>query len=196
MVDGALAHLYALVAMIDAKHLHTRDHSENVAAYAVALGLALGLEREHVVRLRRAGLLHDIGKVAVRAAILEKPSRLTDDEFAEIRTHSIVGGMMLAHAGLGDEASWVRHHHERFDGGGYPDGLAGEAIPLESRILFVADSFEAMTSDRPYRDGMPAEDALAELRRCAGTQFDPAIVDVLERLVTSGELPLLALRNG
>ena len=193
--DNLVAHLYGLVAMIDAR-VKTRAHAENVAAYAVAIGQALGFERERSLRLRRAGMLHDVGKVAVDAAILAKPAALTDDEFAAIREHSVTGGMMLAHAGLPDEADWVRHHHERADGRGYPDGLTLDEIALEARILFVADSFEAMTSDRPYRDGMPAEDALAELRRCAGTQFDPAIVDVLERLVTSGELPLLALRNG
>jgi diguanylate cyclase (GGDEF)-like protein len=194
--DGLLAHLYALVAGIDAQHLHTRDHSENVAAYAVALGQALGLEKERIVKLRRAALLHDVGKVSISRDVLEKPSRLTDDEFEQMKLHAGVGSAMLAHAGLAEEAEWVRHHHERFDGRGYPDGVAGEAIPLEARIIFVADSFEAMTSDRPYRAGMPVEDALAELRRCSGTQFQPEIVATLERLVGSGQLAVLSLRQG
>ncbi len=103
---------------------------------------------------------------------------------------------MLEHAGLSREAHWVRHHHERIDGTGYPDRLAGEEIPLESRIIFVADSFEAMTSDRPYRAGMPPVDAVAELCRCAGTQFDPAVVAALERLHGEGRLVVLALRPG
>jgi diguanylate cyclase (GGDEF)-like protein/putative nucleotidyltransferase with HDIG domain len=193
--DGMLAHLYALVAGIDAQHLHTRDHSENVAAYAVALGQALGLDRDRVVRLRRAALLHDVGKVAIPRAILEKPSRLSDDEFEHMKLHAHVGAAMLAHAGLRDEADWVRNHHERIDGGGYPDGVRGDEIPLEARIIFVADSFEAMTSDRPYRAGMPVEDAVAELRRCAGKQFQPEIVETLARLIAQGSLTVLCLRQ-
>jgi len=193
--DGLLAHLYALVAGIDDQHLHTRDHSENVAAYAVALGQALGLERERVVRLRRAALLHDVGKVAIPRAILEKPSKLTDAEFEHIKLHAPIGAAILAHAALREEAAWVRHHHERLDGRGYPDGVAGDDIPLEARIIFVADSFEAMTSDRPYRAGMPVEDAIAELRRCKGGQFEPEIVETLARLVDEGSLPVLCLRR-
>jgi diguanylate cyclase (GGDEF)-like protein/putative nucleotidyltransferase with HDIG domain len=193
--EGSIAHLYALVATIDDSHLHTRDHSENVAAYAVALGQALGLDRERVVALRRAALLHDIGKVAVREAVLTKPSALTDAEYDAIKLHPVVGATMLTHAGLRREASWVRHHHERLDGAGYPDRLAGGDIPLEARIIFVADSFEAMTSDRPYRAGMDVEDAVAELRRCSGTQFEPRIVDALVDLVQTSQLTVLALRE-
>ncbi len=193
--DRRLAQLYALVAMIDEAHLHTRDHSENVASYALALGQELGLEREHLVRLRRAAMLHDIGKVGVASAILDMPRALTDEEFAQIKTHSEVGGRILAHAGLTEEASWVRGHHERFDGRGYPDGLAGEDIPFEARIIFVADSLEAMTSDRPYRDGMSVPEAMAEVRACAGTQFDPTVVDALERLVGENRLAIMALRS-
>ena len=193
--EGMLVHLHALVASIDAQHLHTRDHSDNVAAYAVALGQALELDPEHVVRLRRAALLHDIGKVAIPRAVLEKPSRLTDAEFEQIKLHAPTGASMLAHAGLREEASWVRHHHERLDGGGYPDGIAGDDIPLEARIIFVADSFEAMTSDRPYRAGMPVADAVAELRRCAGTQFQADIVETFARIVDDGSLAVLSLRR-
>jgi diguanylate cyclase (GGDEF)-like protein/putative nucleotidyltransferase with HDIG domain len=193
--EGAIAHLYALVATIDDSHLHTRDHSENVAAYAVALGQALGLERERVVSLRRAALLHDIGKVAVAEDVLGKPGRLTRGQFEEIKLHPSVGATMLRHAGLERESAWVRHHHERMDGDGYPNRLAGEDIPLEARIIFVADSFEAMTSDRPYRPGMAVQEAVAELRRCAGTQFDPPIVDALAGLIADGDLTVLALRS-
>ncbi len=102
---------------------------------------------------------------------------------------------MLDHAGLVDEAIWVRCHHERVDGLGYPDGLRVEVIPLESRVIFVADAFEAMTSDRPYREGMPIGEALRELRRCAGTQFDPKVVRALEALLASGRFETLALRH-
>jgi diguanylate cyclase (GGDEF)-like protein len=192
--EGAIAHLYALVATIDDSHLHTRHHSENVAAYAVALGQELGLDRERIVNLRRAALLHDIGKVAVGEGILTKPAALSEAEYDEIKLHPVVGSTMLLHAGLVEEAGWVRHHHERVDGAGYPDRLAGDEVPLEARIIFVADSFEAMTSDRPYRAGMEVEEAVAELRRCSGTQFEPEIVDALARLVEDGELTVLALR--
>ncbi|HEV2999586.1 MAG TPA: diguanylate cyclase, partial [Solirubrobacteraceae bacterium] len=194
VTDSMVAHLYALVAMIDGQQMHTRDHSENVAAYTVATAQALGLGRDRIVKLRRAAMLHDVGKIAVPSAVLAKPSRLTAEEFDQIQTHPAIGGLMLAHAGLTEEASWVRAHHERVDGGGYPDRLSDSQVPLEARILFVADAFEAMTSDRPYQPGMPVEDALEELRRCAGTQFDARVVTALTDLVRSGRLSVLALR--
>jgi diguanylate cyclase (GGDEF)-like protein len=194
--EDVVAHLTALVSAIDASHLHTRDHSENVAAYAVAIGQEMGLDADRIMRLRRAGLLHDVGKVAVPTSVLEKPAALDAAEFEQIKLHSGVGATMLLHAGLVEEAAWVRSHHERLDGGGYPDGLAGDAIPLEARILFVADAFEAMTSDRPYREGTDIPAALAELRRCAGTQFDPTTVAALATLVERGELAVLAFRAG
>jgi diguanylate cyclase (GGDEF)-like protein len=193
--EGMLAHLHAVVAGIDAAHLHTRDHSENVASYAVAIGQALSLDPERIVRIRRAAFLHDIGKVAVADDILGKPAGLTDEEFEAIKLHPQVGETMLHHAGLHAEARWVGAHHERLDGKGYPQGLAAEEIPFEARILFVADSFEAMTSDRPYRKGMPIPDAIAELRRCAGTQFDPVIVNTLANLVEHDRLAVLALKD-
>jgi diguanylate cyclase (GGDEF)-like protein/putative nucleotidyltransferase with HDIG domain len=192
--DGMLAHLYAMVAAIDARELVTRDHSENVAAYAVAVGQELGMDRERIMALRRAALLHDIGKITVAASILSKPGRLDPNEWTHIHRHPTVGATMLAHAGLPEESRWIRHHHERIDGNGYPDQLMGKQIPLEARIIFVADSFEAMTSDRPYRAGMDVHEALAELHRCAGTQFDRSIVDALADLIGRGELAVLALR--
>jgi HD-GYP domain-containing protein (c-di-GMP phosphodiesterase class II) len=181
--------------MIDTQHLQTRDHSENVAAYAVALGRALGLDSDHIVRLRQAAHFHDIGKVAVSSAILNKPAELTAEEMAEMRLHPTVGATMLMHAGLHDEAHWIRCHHECVDGSGYPNGLRGDEIPLESRIILVADAFEAMTSDRPYSDGIPVEAALAELRACAGTQFDPDVAEAMVGLVEGRELAVLALKN-
>lgn len=190
-----LAHLYAVVESIDAQHLHTRDHSENVARYAVAIGQALGLDEAHVMRIRRAAFLHDIGKIAIDDAILSKPDKLTDEEFKQILVHPVVGARMLHHAGLVEEAVWVRHHHERVDGRGYPDGLLGEVVPIEARIIFVADSLEAMTSDRPYRRGMPVRAAMEELHRCAGSQFDARIVEVTTALLAGGRLEVLALRD-
>ncbi|MFL5840315.1 MAG: diguanylate cyclase, partial [Thermoleophilaceae bacterium] len=194
--EGSLAHLHALVTMIDAQHLQTRDHSENVAAYAVSLGRALGLDGDRIVRLRMAALFHDIGKVAVSSHILNKPAPLTTEEMREMRLHPTVGATMLSHAGWTEEAGWIRAHHEWLDGKGYPLGLAADDIPLEARIIHVADAFEAMTSDRPYSRGIPVDDALAELERCAGTQFDRKVVDVLVELVQKRDLTVLALRNG
>ncbi|WP_205696116.1 HD-GYP domain-containing protein [Conexibacter sp. SYSU D00693] len=192
---GMLAHLHAVVAGIDAARLATRDHSVTVAAYAGAIANALDFREERTVRLRRAAFLHDIGKVAVPEAVLEKPGRLTDEEFAQVQLHPQVGSTMLAHAGLHEEASFVRHHHERLDGRGYPDGLAGADIPLESRVIFVADSFEAMTSDRPYRPGLEVDVALAELAACAGSQFDPAVVAAFDRQLREGRVEVRALRH-
>jgi len=194
--ESVVANFAAIVTAIDAQQLDTRDHSDNVAMYAVSVGQALELDRDRLVRLRRAALLHDIGKVAVRQEVLEKPAGLTDHEFDEIKLHPTVGATMLHHAGLAQESAWVRHHHERLDGRGYPDGLAGEAIPLESRIIFVADSFEAMTSDRPYRAGMTVAAALTELRACAGSQFDPRVVELFCELVEGRQIEVMALRTG
>src|SRR4051812_18849828 len=192
---GMLQHLHALVATIDSQHLNTRDHSQNVAAYAAAIGERMGLSKERIVLLRRAALFHDIGKVAVRRDVLNKPSRLTDAEFEEIKVHAVVGGAMLHHSGFEIEADWVRHHHERLDGRGYPDGLPGAEIAIEARIIHVADSFEAMTSDRPYHQGRAVGEAVDELRRCAGTQFEPRVVEALVELLEADALPVLALRD-
>jgi HD-GYP domain-containing protein (c-di-GMP phosphodiesterase class II) len=193
--QDTLAPLYALVSTIDAEPLHTRDHSENVAAYAVALGQKLGLEGERIVRLRRAAFFHDIGKIAVDRSILAKPGPLDRDEWDRVKLHPGIGASMLMHAGLHEEARWVRQHHEQIDGRGYPDGLTGSQIAFEARLILVADSFEAMTSDRPYRAGKDVEAAIEELRRCAGTQFDPEVVDALVGLVARDELTVLALRG-
>jgi diguanylate cyclase (GGDEF)-like protein/putative nucleotidyltransferase with HDIG domain len=193
-VEASLSHLYALVSTIDAEPLHTRDHSENVAAYAVALGQELGLSEERVVKLRRAAFFHDIGKLAVPRTTLAKPGALDDAEWAEIRIHPEVGSTMLVHAGLPDEAKWVGQHHERVDGGGYPNGCKGDEIDLEARIIFVADAFEAMTSDRPYRTGMEVDDALAELRECSGSQFDGEVVAAMAALLERDALTVLAMR--
>lgn len=182
------ARLDSLVCSIDAAHLHTRAHSANVEHYAVAISRRMGLHARRIARVRPAAYLHDIGKAMVPEDILSKAGPLTEAEVGHIRLHSAVGSTMLASAGLRPEVRFVRAHHERFDGGGYPDGLAGEEIPLEARIIFVADSFEAMTSDRPYRRGMSVEEALDELRRCSGTQFDPVVVDVLLGLIGDGGL--------
>jgi HD-GYP domain-containing protein (c-di-GMP phosphodiesterase class II) len=132
-------------------------------------------------------VLHDLGKLGIADAILHKPGALDDLEWKEIRRHPEIGARILEHAGLSDIAGWVRAHHERIDGRGYPTGIAGEDIPIEARILAVADAYEAMVADRPYRAGMPASEAREELTRCAGTQFDQAVVDAFLGALDSSE---------
>lgn len=171
----------ALAKAVDAKDSYTRSHCETVAQLCVLIAEQLGLDGDETERLRLAGLMHDVGKIGVPDSILQKPDRLTDEEFEQMRSHSTLGASIVAAAQLTEESTWVRHHHERVDGMGYPDGLAGDEIPLQSRIIFVADAFEAITSDRPYRLGRPASEALEELERCAGTQFDPACVAALQQ---------------
>jgi len=173
----------ALAAAIDARDPYTRGHSESVARYAVAIGRAMGLDGEAVQRLEFAGLLHDTGKLAVPDAILRKPAPLTPIEREAIRRHPFYSAQIVhqVHA-LRPIEPWVYHHHERWDGNGYPARLKGEDIPLGARIIAVADTFDAMTSDRPYRKALPVEVALAEIRENAGKQFDPHIADVFLNL--------------
>jgi diguanylate cyclase (GGDEF)-like protein len=171
----------ALALAVDAKDSYTRSHCQTVSQLCAVIAAELGLDRDRVARIRLGGLLHDVGKIGVPDAILNKPAALTDSEFELMKRHSLLGGDIVEAADMHDESRWVRHHHERFDGAGYPDGLAGAEIPLESRIILVADAFEAMTSDRPYRRAPGQEFALAELRRNAGTQFDPDVVGALCR---------------
>jgi len=134
--------------------------------------------------IRCAGLLHDIGEIAIDSSILYKPGKLTRREWVVVREHPVVASNIIKKIKLLDElVSIVRHHHERFDGGGYPDGIKHDEIPLEARLLAVADSFEAMTSERPYRSAMSKQKAIAELKRCPGTQFDPAIVNAFLKTI-------------
>jgi diguanylate cyclase (GGDEF)-like protein len=185
---GLVNTVHALARAVDAKDGYTHSHSQRVARYAAELGRALGLREERLELLRTAGILHDVGKIGIPDAILLKPAKLDGDEFAVMRRHSELGRDIIAGAGLEEIATWVLHLHERFDGRGYPDGLAVEEIPLESRILHCADALEAMTSSRIYRPGMEVERALAELERGAGSQFDPQVAAVLVELVRDGEL--------
>src|ERR1035437_6692463 len=145
------------------------------------LANALGSDPARVARMRLAGLLHDVGKIGIPDAILNKPAKLTHDEYEQMKTHTLLGHDIVFAAAMPTEARWIRHHHERYDGHGYPDQISGETIPIESRIIFVADSFEAMTSDRPYRQAPGQHFAIDELHRHSGTQFDPRVVDALCR---------------
>ncbi len=164
---------------IEAKDAYTAGHCDRVERYSELLARRQGgFDEKWIFNLRVAAMLHDIGKIGIRSAVLCKPSALDRDECDEIRTHAAIGGRIVRTLyGFNIEPA-VRHHHERFDGTGYPNRLKGENIPLESRIILIADTFDAMTSDRPYRRAMSTSDALDEQKRNAGTQFDPALVEV------------------
>lgn len=187
----------ALAATIDAKDPYTKDHSQNVTRYACALAQELGWSPSRVQELKLAALMHDIGKIGVPDSILKKPGPLTPEERAVLNEHPAIGARILAPiARLKPLLGPVRHHHERFDGTGYPDGLAGEQIPLEARVLTVADAYDAITSDRVYRKARPPAVALSILQQEKGSQFDPVLVDAFERVVAKEFNPTLKLLNG
>jgi len=175
----ALSIIYALAATVDAKDSYTYGHSRKVSEYAVLMCEAMKFPVEKVSVLRAAGLLHDIGKVGVPDSILTKKSALTGEEWSPIRLHPELGVEILKHViDLVNCLPAILHHHEHYDGSGYPGGLKTASIPIEARILSIADAYDAMTSPRPYRAQFTLEDALLELRRCAGTQFDPDLVEI------------------
>ena len=188
------AGVQALAEALELKDAYTRGHSVRVSQYSSILARTLGLEEEVVRQIELGGHVHDIGKIGVREAVLNKTEPLTDEEYEHIMIHPVVGWRVLAPL-LGDAPialSIVRSHHERMDGRGVPDGLVGEAIPFEARIVAVADAIDAMTSGRPYRGNeLTLEQALEELRRSAGTQFDPCVVAAVQTAVARGELCLL-----
>lgn len=199
-VGHALAHeelenafvgtIRSLAEAIDAKDPSTRGHSDRVSKYAVMLGRQLGFGDRALEQLKYAGYLHDVGKIGIPDRLLGKPARLSAEEWKLMKRHPIVSARILDPVRIAPAVkAAVRHHHERFDGKGYPYGLAGGSIPLEARIIAVADSFEAMTSDRPYRKALTEHEAANELRRCAGTQFDPDCVDAFLEAIGGKALP-------
>jgi len=182
----ALSIIYALAATVDAKDHHTYGHSRKVSDYAVALAEALHLPQDKIATIRAASLLHDIGKVGIPDSILSKEGALTDEEWEPVRAHPQLGVEILRHViDLVNCLPAILHHHERYDGKGYPSGLKGENIPVEARILAIADAYDAMTSPRPYREQLTSQEALDELKRCAGTQFGPELVDVFCKIIES-----------
>jgi diguanylate cyclase (GGDEF)-like protein len=176
-----LAAVLLLAETLDLRDPTTALHSRTVGRLARATAVAIGLPDHRVERIHAAGVLHDLGKLGIADAILHKPGPLDEAEWREMRRHPEVGARILEHAGMRDIAVWVKAHHERIDGRGYPDGLTGAEISLEARILAVADAYEAMVADRPYRAGMTSDLACAELLRCAGSQFDPDVVGAFLR---------------
>jgi len=190
-----LAAVTLLAEAVDLRDPSTGRHARTVGELARAIAVALGVDGDRVERIAAAGVLHDLGKLGIADAVLYKPGPLDEGEWREIMRHPEIGAEILEHAGMHDIAAWVRAHHERLDGGGYPARLGESEIPLEARILAVADAYEAMIADRPYRRGMPTTAARTELLRCAGTQFDPEIVEAF--LSLDGEISATSVaQNG
>lgn len=181
--------LEVLLTTIDDYDAYSGGHSQRVARYSAHVARLLGLSYPTMELVRRAAFVHDIGKIFIPDWIIQKPGPLTDEERQVIRLHAELGARMLARRpAMRDLAPIVLHHHERWDGEGYPDGLAGSAIPVESRIIFVADAFDAMTSKRPYGRVLTPEEAGAELRRCSGKDFDPQVVRAMRLALNSGNM--------
>jgi putative two-component system response regulator len=179
----------SLVYALEAKDNYTSGHSQRVADISVAIAAELGMTKPEIEKIRLAGLIHDIGKIGVREAVLNKPGKINYEEYQHILSHSDIGEHILTPI-VEDEVilKAVRHHHERYDGTGYPDGLSGEEIPLAARILAVADSYDAIISGRPYRQPESIPAACVEIKRHKGTQFDPGVVEAFLRVRKSAEL--------
>jgi putative nucleotidyltransferase with HDIG domain len=188
--QGVLNTIYALAATVDARDHYTYGHSKRVSNIAVAIAEAISLDVEMVSRIRNAALLHDIGKIGIADELLNKSDELTDNDFKPIHSHPTLGVSILKHIdGLTHCLPGIQYHHERYDGNGYPYGLAGNNIPLEARIIAISDAYEAMTTPRPYRSRtMTSDDALEEIRKNSGTQFDPELVKVFCRLYSQSRL--------
>ena len=184
---AGLSTVYALAAAVDARDHYTYGHSRNVAKHAMAMGKAFGLPQTRLERLRICALLHDIGKIGLSDSVIRKPGPLGDEEWEMMKSHSELGATIVGHSPeLADCAPAIRHHHEWWDGGGYPDGLKGEDIPQEARTIAIADAYDTMTGPRAYRQMVSSSEAIDELRRCADTQFDSHLVETFARLVREG----------
>lgn len=184
----AMASIRLLALAVDAKDPHTQRHSERVAALARMLAVALGWAPERTGALHEAALVHDVGKIGVPDAILFKPGPLDAHEHGQVQRHAALGATMVSEVLSSEQVAWVRHHHERWDGAGYPDGLAAETIPDGATLIALADAWDTMTSDRPYRTRRSPEEALEEIRREGARQFSPTAVDALTRLWQAGEV--------
>ncbi len=184
-----LSIIVSMASAVDARDAYTHGHSLRVARTSLLLGQQLALPRERMEPLLLAGILHDVGKIGMPDHILKKPGRLNREEFEIMKEHPVAGARMLSHIpALAEVIPGIRHHHEFWDGSGYPDGMAGEAIPLSGRIILVSDALDAMTTDRIYRKGMSLDRALGELRKYAGSQFDPRLVEAFETACREGRI--------
>ena len=187
--NNIVATLKSLITTIGVRDSYTKEHSDRVTMYALRIAEGMGLPAEEIDTLRFGGYLHDIGKIGVRDTVLLKPGGLSDEEMDEIRLHSVIGDEIVKPIRFFDkERRVIRHHHERYDGKGYPDGIGGEEIPVIARILAVADTFDAMTSHRPYRKALSRQAAVSELNRCAGAQFDPGMVEAFMATLKEEEI--------
>lgn len=183
--------IQSLLAALDAKDHYTAGHSLRVADYALLLGRKLGLPAERLRILEEAALFHDIGKIGIPEHLLGKPENLTREEYTAMQAHVRISSQIIGvMEGFGEQARIILHHHEHWDGSGYPVGLAGKAIPLESRILAIADTYDALTTDRPYRKGLSQHDALRRLVAASGTQFDPELTELFIMLIQEHKHPL------
>ena len=185
-----LKSIESLVYALEAKDKYTAGHSRRVTQYAVAIGEEMALEEEIMEDLQWGALLHDVGKIAIDPAVQNKPGQLTNEEYRYMMTHAFVGAGIIKPLASQRMIEVVNQHHDRFDGTGIGQTIKGESIQLGARIVAVADSFDAMVSDRPYRSALPLETAIKEIKRCAGTQFDPAVVEVFLKLSSTGRLSL------
>ena len=181
---------------VEAKDTYTRGHSDRVSEYSVLIGKKLGLSEEDLKRLKIGGLFHDVGKIGVPDNILQKEGKLSDDEYSEIKNHPTIGAHILSTASIfQDILPIVKYHHERYDGNGYPERLQGEKIPYLARITAVADTFDAMTSKRVYRDSIPLEQVIEEFKRCKGTQFDPQLADLFVDILENDYPSILEIQQ-
>ncbi|MBL0732577.1 MAG: HD-GYP domain-containing protein, partial [Desulfosarcina sp.] len=187
--DNLFSTLYALVQAIEARDPYTRQHSDRVARLSLSIAGEMGCSKEDMDIINFAGRLHDIGKIGVMDKVLLKPGKLTDEEFDMIKKHPVIGANIIGQLGMWDrEREIIKYHHERFDGTGYPEELKGDRIPFLARILAVADAFDAMDSDRAYRKKMEPERIMEIINEAAGTQFDPDVVKVFQKLYKQGKI--------
>ena len=186
--------ILSIARTVDAKDSNTSEHSFRVSQYSLVIAKRLGYSEEKCENLRQMALLHDIGKIGIPDAILNKPGKLTDEEYEIMKTHVIRGGEILKDFTVIDNVSvGALYHHEKYDGSGYCHGLKGEQIPLDARIIGIADAFDAMTANRVYRKQLDLDFVIEELKRCSGTQFDPKLVDILLALIDEGEIDVKRL---